>query len=268
MVRKVASLLVLGIVVSVLTAGQTAGSASTATPDAGHLREVIGGDVAPDGKFPWMVRLSMGCGGALTAPRLVLTAGHCVTRTGKDSTIEVVAGVTDLEDRSARRARSVEVIRAEGFRDETRGDDWALVKLDHDLDLPTLDLTRGDAPGEGRRLTILGWGQTGERPATQEKKLRYGTVRVVADHACAEAYAKIDIELVKDESVCAARRGVDTCQGDSGGPLVAHARDGWVQVGIVSWGLGCARKGYPGVYTQLATFRADIKAAARKLGRA
>ena len=40
---------------------------------------------------------------------------------------------------------------------------------------------------------------------------------------------------------------------------------GWVQVGIVSWGLGCARDGYPGVYTQVSTFRKAIRAATRKL---
>ncbi|WP_067508427.1 trypsin-like serine protease [Actinoplanes sp. TFC3] len=256
MVRKVASLVTLAIVASVLSASQVGASAQD------DARVVVGGDPAPQGKFPWMVRLSMGCGGALTAPRVVLTAAHCVAGSG-DKSITVLGGVTDLKAKGAHTARSVKVVRAPGFRDETHGDDWALVKLDRELGLPTLSL--GRAADEKGALTIMGWGQTSEASAQQQQKLRYASVPVVSDADCAAAYRKVDVNLVKNESLCAGKKGVDTCQGDSGGPLVRQKGSSWVQVGIVSWGLGCARKGYPGVYTQVSTFRDAIRSATRKL---
>lgn len=48
--------------------------------------------------------------------------------------------------------------------------------------------------------------------------------------------------------ICAGVAGKDSCQGDSGGAITING----TQVGIVSWGYGCAEEGYPGVYSNVA----------------
>jgi len=60
--------------------------------------------------------------------------------------------------------------------------------------------------------------------------------------------------------ICAGSDQVDACQGDSGGPLIVRRADGTpVQVGVVSWGLGCAMPNRPGIYTRVSAYRLWIR---------
>ena len=61
---------------------------------------------------------------------------------------------------------------------------------------------------------------------------------------------------------CSYSAGKDSCQGDSGGPLIlggssSAATD--IQVGIVSFGDGCAQIGVPGVYTRVSYYTTWIQ---------
>ena len=54
--------------------------------------------------------------------------------------------------------------------------------------------------------------------------------------------------------LCAMDFGKDLCQGDSGGLLVLKSSQGaHVQVGVVSWGLGCAHKDFLVVYSRVSS---------------
>ncbi|MGP4000527.1 S1 family peptidase [Streptomyces sp. 8N706] len=251
-----------GAVVLAALSLQPGSAQAQPAPGPGAAPPVVGGKPAAKGEFPWMVRLSMGCGGALYTRTIVLTAAHCVDGSGADTSITATAGVVDLRDSGAVKVKSTRVLQAPGYNGT--GKDWALIKLAQPIDLPTLPIAQTTAYDKGD-FTVAGWGAAGEGGG-QQRYLLKATVPFVDDATCKSAYP----DLVAGEEICAGfmeEGGVDTCQGDSGGPMFRKDdTGGWIQVGIVSWGDGCARPGKPGVYTQVSRFTSDIRAGAGQLG--
>jgi len=256
----------LGTAVAALTVaamGAVAAPAAAAAPDPSP--QVVGGSRATQGEFPFMVRLSMGCGGALYSPNLVLTAAHCVDGTGTVTNITATLGVVDLNSSSRITRRSNYVYQAPGYNGN--GDDWALIRLAQPVtNLATLNVATSTAYDSGT-FTIAGWGAASEG-GSQQRYLLKATVPFVDDTTC-NGRSMYNGRIIPAEEICAGyvAGGVDTCQGDSGGPMFRRdASDAWVQVGIVSWGDGCARRNKPGVYTQVSYYASAIAAAAASLG--
>lgn len=239
-----------------------------ASADDSHRVEVVGGVRTADREFPFVVRLSNGCAGSLIGSQHVLTAAHCVGRSGRNTSIVATAGSADLNSSAAVDVRSVAVRRAAGFREVSQGRDWAVIELAQAVEQPTITLNDGSGLESGT-FTVVGWGATVEGGG-QQSHLRKVQVPYVSDSTCGPLYRKKGYSFVSSDMLCAGdveAGGEDACQGDSGGPLLRRDGDRWVQVGIVSWGVGCARAGYPGIYTQVSHFDTDITQAIEELGR-
>ena len=240
---------------------------ASARPPADPTPMIIGGVRAAQGEFPWMVRLSMGCGGAMYTQSLVLTAAHCVEDlgTGPDSSVTVTWGVVDLQDPNRTTRQSNYVYVAPGY--DGHGKDWALIRLSSPINSPLLKIATDTSLHSGS-FTVAGWGATVEGGG-QSRYLMKADVPFVDDATCANAGGSYG-GLIPNEEICAgvlSTGGFDTCQGDSGGPMFKrNAANEWIQVGITSWGEGCARPGKPGVYTEVRYFSDAIRTAAESLG--
>ena len=99
---------------------------------------------------------------------------------------------------------------------------------------------------------VSGWGTLTEGGNTPTVLMKV-TVPVVTDEECRDAYGESKVE---DSMICAGltEGGKDSCQGDSGGPFVCSDTGSSYLAGVVSWGYGCARPAYPGVYAEVSYF--------------
>lgn len=115
----------------------------------------------------------------------------------------------------------------------------------------------------GYQPFVAGWGKTQEA-GKSASVLQEVQIPVLTNEICQDRYKKIG-KLVSEKQfdnavLCAGvlAGGKDSCQGDSGGPLmipsIIDGRIIYYQIGIVSYGIGCARSDVPGVYTRVQTF--------------
>jgi trypsin len=106
----------------------------------------------------------------------------------------------------------------------------------------------GSDPAAGTGLTVAGWGTTTSGGSSLPVNLLKVDVPVISRATCNSDYGS---GRVTTAMFCAGltQGGKDSCQGDSGGPIINTSSR--VQLGVVSWGEGCAAAGAPGVYSNL-----------------
>ncbi|XP_045476926.1 trypsin-like [Harmonia axyridis] len=229
---------------------------------------IVGGVKCFVEDYPWMVsirrsrRLTHYCGGALIAPRWVLSAAHCFESNFKSPwSITAMMGLSTLRRTSAQAIIAKRVFIHEDYDRRTLTNDIALVALEHEVSLylgaigfmkipekPYISDLSKVCPSQ--YFMVAGWGSvqayTNERPSyASSPDLRCVEVPFITNEECVKYSSAASDEKV----ICTLYKpgGKDACQGDSGGPLFCKG----VQYGIVSWGKGCASPTSPGFYTRV-----------------
>jgi hypothetical protein len=234
------------------------------SPQAKIRPFIVGGTPANIADFPWQVALVFAsapeptrdqfCGGSLIGQYWVLTAAHCFYDNGQ--VIPNLAQFTDVISGTATysqggvRSHVTDVYINPAYDDQTHDNDVALIKLATPVQPSRFARLNTDASITGD-VTVTGWGATAEGGAGSPVLLE-ATIPLV-DNATCNAPSSYNGQITAN-MLCAGRSqgGVDSCQGDSGGPLVKEGTA--VQVGVVSWGFGCARRLKYGVYARVSPF--------------
>ena len=229
-----------------------------ASASASASTRIIGGFETADTRYTYAVSLSYFgehfCGGALIAPDVVISAGHC--NSGglpiENASIEVVVGRHDISLSSSGTENAGEIlsvakeIRHPNYDPETVDNDFNLIFLNGKASSETVYLRlNGDnsVPYSGEALTVVGWGDTNADPdiTTTSNVLMETTVFAMTNEVCQQASGYVNAGWgddgnrqqvlmgmqggITENMMCAQAYDADACQ----------VRERWVNTKGVGW---------------------------------
>lgn len=236
---------------------------------------ILGGEpVFENEAEPWIVALAYNnnaelvqrqfCGGSIIADQWVLTAAHCLfDRRGSvlaPSSLTVAINAADLRGEAVSELVVTNIIIHPDYQHDATNphSDLALLELATSSGIePVMLSTKPSDELINLTATVSGWGAVVyDDPLNPQYPVQLHSVDVpiVSLDVCndGESY---DGTLYSNQ-LCAglAEGGRDSCVGDSGGPLSVTVDGQQQQVGIVSFGIGCALPKFYGVYTDIPYF--------------
>ncbi|KAL7542236.1 hypothetical protein ACHAXR_011608 [Thalassiosira sp. AJA248-18] len=231
----------------------------------GPNSRIIGGNIVSNSnKFQYHVslqdRIGHFCGGSLIAPDCILSAAHCA-----GGSYDVVLGKHNLNASGGHVIGMKREYVHPKYNSKTTDNDFMVVCMDKPVNngvkLVKLNSDK-NYPQVKQKVTVVGFGDTNKSDYVSDlaSKLNEVQVEMISNDDCDDSSGTIGgwydsyKGQITSNMMCAADTDKDACQGDSGGPLCVLGSDGEdVQVGVVSWGIGCASRDFPGVYARVSS---------------
>ncbi|CAH4021175.1 unnamed protein product [Pieris brassicae] len=254
-------------------------------------RHAIGGRRTSPGEFPHMGavgwKAAVGtwifkCGSSLVSSKFLLTAAHCSKVSPRDTSVaNVEPEIVRLGDKniadvfskgvSPQDVKIKRIVKHPNFSAPKKYFDIAIIEVTTEviftkLVQPACLWTNHDTSQLGTKATLTGWGVVETTGREISPELQAADVDIIDSDECQRLLRIYFNRLwcgVDLHQLCAGKLagGVDACQGDSGGPLQVKiplpvTSQGSIHyvIGVTSFGVGCAQKNIPGIYTRVSSF--------------
>uniref|UniRef100_UPI003AAF6F74 transmembrane protease serine 9 n=1 Tax=Centroberyx gerrardi TaxID=166262 RepID=UPI003AAF6F74 len=253
------------------TAATTTASSAADCGVAPQSTKIVGGVGAAAGSWPWQVSVHYNpaashiCGGTLISDQWVLTATHCMISLRLSDWTLYMGRQTQIGSNPNEVTRSVsQIIVHPDYNSTFLNNDIALMKLSSPVSFtsyirPICLAGNSSLFHSATSCWATGWGNIGYNvPLRFPQTLQEVEVPVVGNNQCSCQYILSEAPNITDNMICAGRKNKGVCQGDSGGPLQCKQGSVWIQAGIASFGIPCARANFPEVYARVSQFQTWI----------
>ncbi|XP_028821961.1 chymotrypsin-like protease CTRL-1 isoform X2 [Denticeps clupeoides] len=229
---------------------------------------IVGGTAATDGNWPWQASLHYNgrhiCGGTLISSNWLLTACHCIVSTNPIPWTVYLGILSQSGVNPNQQSFSVKtIIPHPQYNNTLYNNDVALIQMASSVTFtpyvqPICLATNSSVFYNGTTCWSTGWGKITSALQTISGTLEEVQIPVVGNSQCSCEYKSVPSVNITSQMICAGTEGKGACQGDSGGPLQCKQGTQWVQAGVTSYGVPCARANFPDVYTRVSEFQTWI----------
>uniref|UniRef100_A0A8B9NJG9 Peptidase S1 domain-containing protein n=1 Tax=Accipiter nisus TaxID=211598 RepID=A0A8B9NJG9_9AVES len=215
--------------------------------------KIVGGSTAARGEWPWQVSLWLRqkehkCGAVLIADRWLLSAAHCFDIYSDPKMWVAFLGTLFLSGIDGKMEKIFRIYKHPFYNVYSLDYDVALLELNMPIKFsntikPICLPDNSHIFHEGARCFITGWEGSLTSMMAKLSATHPVSPNIYNSHSTAPSTPHARLDPAEDTNLG---------KGDAGGPLACKEPSGkWFLAGITSWGYGCARPYFPGVYTKV-----------------